>query len=64
MFWITVGQASRQTAPAIGPSTIERSNLDAEDDGEDGWIPRFYFIRGALPLGLPHTLTRGPRQGE
>jgi hypothetical protein len=26
MFWITVGQARRQTAPEIGPSTIERSN--------------------------------------
>jgi hypothetical protein len=28
MFWITVGHASRHTARAIGPSTIERSNLD------------------------------------
>jgi hypothetical protein len=31
MFWITVGHASRQTAFAIGPSTMDRSNLDAED---------------------------------
>lgn len=27
MFWITVGHASRHTARAIGPSTIERSKL-------------------------------------
>src|SRR5215212_823409 len=29
MFWITVGQARRQTARAIGPSTIERSRVFA-----------------------------------
>jgi len=40
MFWITVGQARRQTADAIGPSTIDRSNLDALEV-EDGWIQRF-----------------------
>ena len=28
MFWITVGQARRQTARPIGPSTIERSYLN------------------------------------
>jgi hypothetical protein len=28
MFWITVGHARRQTARAMGPSTIERSNVD------------------------------------
>src|SRR5262245_48762534 len=37
MFWITVGQARRHTAGAIGPSTMDRSNLDAEEL-EDGWI--------------------------
>jgi len=40
MFWITEGQARRQTADAIGPSTMDRSNLDALDFG-DGWIQRF-----------------------
>jgi hypothetical protein len=36
MFWITVGQASRQTAPAIGPSTMDRSNFDAGEDADGG----------------------------
>jgi hypothetical protein len=27
MFWITVGQARRQTARPMGPSTIERSSV-------------------------------------
>jgi len=27
MFWSTVGHASRHTARAIGPSTIDRSNF-------------------------------------
>jgi hypothetical protein len=40
MFWITVGHARRQTADAIGPSTMDRSNLDAEEV-EGGWIERF-----------------------
>jgi len=40
MFWITVGHARRQTARAIGPSTIDRSNFDDLVDG--GWIERFY----------------------
>src|SRR4051812_24349265 len=29
MFWITVGHASRHTARAMGPSTIDRSSLRA-----------------------------------
>jgi hypothetical protein len=47
MFWITVGQASRQTAEAIGPSMIERSNVGEADEVADGWIEEFYRDRPA-----------------
>jgi hypothetical protein len=42
MFWITVGQARRQTAAAIGPSMIERSNLREADEEAAGWMIGFY----------------------
>jgi len=48
MFWITVGHARCQTADAIGPSTIDRSNLDADaGDVEDGSMKRLYLVHPA-----------------
>lgn len=38
MFWMTVGQARRQTADAIGPSTSERSNFRDAEEVADGWM--------------------------
>ena len=38
MFWITVGHASRHTADAIGPSTIERSNLELDEARAEGMV--------------------------
>jgi hypothetical protein len=63
MFWITVGHASRQTAAAIGPSTIDRSNLDAEEV-EGGWIQRFYPTAGRGPAGCERCDERRRRGGR
>jgi hypothetical protein len=57
MFWSTVGHARRQTARAMGPSTIERSNVDDLVDG--GWIRRFYRVPPTL---TEHVLDR--RSGD
>lgn len=59
MFWITVGQASRQTADAIGPSTIERSSFFAGDLA-GGWMRRFYRVPGG---GVRRRMTIGRSPG-
>jgi hypothetical protein len=53
MFWITVGQASRQTAAAIGPSTMERSNFREAAEEAGGWMRDFTLF--------PHPGARRPQ---
>src|SRR5689334_18766437 len=58
MFWTTVGQASRQTADAIGPSTMDRSNVFAGARA-DGWMGDSTAVLG-LPFHV-HPFPELPR---
>jgi hypothetical protein len=59
MFWMTVGQARRQTADAIGPSTIERSNVRDAEEVADGWMTD--SIAFPQPRAASHAREAGDR---